>query len=140
MFDFFRSKKDKTIKCVSGCGHATRPRGGHCNFQRVLLLPFKPKFLAKDNYEVKDFLLTNPHGAHLTKISTVFPEYWSPMECTEKVLHILSSENKKIIPMNRFGFLKIVGYTEENIEIIIFHDIKKSKLALFYPNFQEETL
>ena len=60
------------------------------------------------------------------------------MECTEKVMEALSFENKKIIRMNRFGFLKIVAYTEENIEIIVFLNIKTSSIALFYPNFQEK--
>lgn len=82
--------------------------------------------------------MSNPDGDHLTKSSTVFPKDWSPMECTEKVMEALSFENKKIIRMNRFGFLKIVAYTEENIEIIVFLNIKTSSIALFYPNFQEK--
>jgi len=141
MFDFFKTKNPEVIKCAgSDCEHATRPRGGHCNFQGVLLQQYKPKLLHTDMYEVQDLLLTNPYGQGLTKLSTIFPQSWSPMECTQKVIEAISSDNKKIIPMNRFGILKIIGYTAENINIIAFYDINKAKLALFYPNFQEEGL
>lgn len=140
MFNFFKSEKPQVVACSFGreCEHATRPRGAHCNFQGVFLQPYHPQCLAIDTHGLKDFLLSNPHGNNLTKTSTVFPEAWSPMECTEKVMQALSFENKKIIRMNRFGFLKIVAYTEENIEIIIFLNVEKSSIALFYPNFQEE--
>lgn len=141
MFDFFKTKKSEIIKCSGdNCQHATRPRGAHCNFQGVLLQPYKPKLLHMDMYDVQDLLLKNPYGSGLTKLSTVFPKSWSPIECTQKVIEAISSENKKVISMSRFGLLKIVGYTSENIEIIAFYDSNKATLALFYPNFQEEGL
>ena len=139
MFNFFKSKKPHVIQCRTGqeCEHATRPRGAHCNFKGVFLLPYQPKLLATDRHGLKDYLLTNHDGSHLTKLTTVFPEDWSPIECTEIVMQAITSDNKKIIQMDRFGSLKIVAYTEENIEIIAFYHIKKASLTLFYPNFQE---
>lgn len=141
MFDFFRTKKPQAIQCSGeNCGHATRPRGGHCNFQGVLLLPHKPKLLYSDMHEVQDFLLTSPYGIGLTKVSTVFPKNWSPIKCTESVIEAISSDDKKVISMSRFGLLKIVACTSEGIEIVAFYDKNKASLALFYPNFEEEGL
>ena len=142
MFDFFRTKKAPATACfvATECEHATRPRGAHCNFQGMLLLPFQPELLATDIYYVKDFLISNPGGVNLTKRTTVFPKNWSPVECAHKVLEAIKSENKKVMRINRFGLVKIVAYTQENIEIIAFCDTKKSNLALFFPNFQEEVL
>ena len=140
MFNFFKSKNSETEKCVvdQECEHATRPRGGHCNFQGMFLKQNQPQLLATDIHELKDLLLSNPHGENLTKISTVFPESWSPIECTQKIMSALASDHKKIIYMNRFGCLKIVAHTEENIEIVAFVNINKGTIVLSYPNLQEE--
>ncbi|MGZ6251324.1 MAG: hypothetical protein ACXWL2_04805 [Candidatus Chromulinivorax sp.] len=138
LFDRFINKQPEYSACLKQkCEHATRPRGAHCNYQGQFLQAYKPQLLTTDIHHVKDFMLSNPHGINLTKISTVFPQDWSPSEITLKVVQALSSENKKVIPLSRFGCLKIVAYTQENIELVIFYDIKKKSLALFYPNFQE---
>ncbi len=137
-FDFFKNKQSEFELCSTHeCEHATRPRGAHCNYQGIFLQPYQPKLLATDICNLKDFLLSNPSGTGLTKLSTIFPEEWSPTEITTRVLEAISSENKKIVPMHRFGILKIVAYTQEQIEIIAFYHIEKKSLALFYPNFQE---
>jgi len=138
LFGFFKSKLSSVSCLDNSCEHPTRPRGAHCNFRGVFLSQYNPKLLATDIYNVKDLSLSNPSGVNLHKLSTIFPEDWSPTECTLKVMKAISSERKKIIPMSRLEILKIVAYTEENIEIVVFYDMKTKKLALFYPNFQEE--
>jgi len=140
MFGFFKNnqpeKSAEFAACiVHQCEHATRPRGAHCNYQGQFLKPFHPQLLMTDVNHVKDFILSNPHGINLTKSSTVFPQDWDPSIITFKVMQAISSENKKVISLPPFGCLKIVAYTEENIEIVAFYHIAKKSLALFYPNF-----
>lgn len=141
LFDFFMGSRSEFHLCVENrCEHPTRPRGAHCNYQGVFLQHLNPCLIATDIHGVKDLVLSNPNQKNLIKISTVFPVSWDPMTATMNVMQALSSENKKIIPMHQFGCIKIVAYTQEDIEVVMFYDIAKKSLALFYPQFKEELL
>ncbi len=111
-----------------------RPRGGHSNFGGHNLDYFNPLTVRVGYLDTKDLLLRNARFPNLIKFSYVYPESWSEYLCDLKAIEALMSDDAQIMPANVAGVLKIVGHTSENLEIVIFYEIKTQKIRMHYPN------
>ncbi|MBP6869752.1 hypothetical protein KBC04_02635 [Candidatus Babeliales bacterium] len=113
-----------------------RPRGAHSNTLGKSLEYFNPATIFTDTSGVKDLLLRNGRFPHLTKFSTVYPEHWSIFECDKKAIEVAMNPESKVVRILPHGLLKIIGTTPENIEIVVFYEMKTKKLRMHYPNIQ----
>ena len=110
-----------------------RPKGGHSNYGGQKLDYLNPELIKNGPLNTKKVSLSNSRIKNKTKASSLYSESWSELKCDFKAIEVITS-NKSSISTNNTGTLKIKGLTSENLEIIIYYDIKNKRIKTHYPN------
>lgn len=111
-----------------------KPDGAHSNFGGYKLGYFSPELIKKGPLNTSDMILHNSRFKNRVKPSCIYSEEWSEFICDLKAIEVMTSNTAEIV-LNKTGTTFIIkGSTSENLEIIIYYDIKNKRIKTHYPN------